>query len=86
MEKDNLKNIEKELVREVAAILGEEESIIDADAELNTFGIDSFSFVELLVVIEEKFSVKLMESGMTREDFRTIHSLAECISRMGPDR
>ena len=86
MGKDNLKDIERDLVQEVAAILGEEESDIDAGAELNTLGVDSFSFVELLVVIEEKFGVKLMESGMTREDFRTIHSLAECISRMGPDR
>ena len=86
MEKDNLKEIERELVRELAAILGEEESAIDAGAELNTLGVDSFSFVELLVVIEEKFGAKLMESGMTREDFRTIHSLAECINRMGPDR
>jgi acyl carrier protein len=46
-------------------------------------GVDSLGFVELLVVIEKKFKIKLMESGLTRSDFRTIRSLSEKIGVLG---
>jgi acyl carrier protein len=38
-------------------------------------------FVELLVVIEKVFNLRLIESGLTREDFETIHALATRISK-----
>ena len=50
---------------------------------MHELGVDSLSFVELLVFIEKTFNIKLMESGLTREDFRTIHSLASSIHGSG---
>jgi acyl carrier protein len=44
--------------------------------------MNSMAFVELLVVIEKVFGLKLMETDLTKEDFQTIRSLASCISRM----
>jgi acyl carrier protein len=32
--------------------------------------------VELLVAIEKEFKLRLIDSGLTMEDLRTIHSLA----------
>lgn len=78
-----MKDIEEKLVREVAAMLSADPSIITPDTPLHTLGIDSLKFVELLVFIEKTFNLNLMESGLTREDFYTIRSLASCISRMG---
>jgi len=72
-------DIEACLVREVAVILGEEPAAIAADRPLAELGIDSLSFVELLVTIEKNFGLKLMESGLTKEDFRTLRSLAKRI-------
>ena len=76
-----IKEIEESLIRQVAAMLSVGAGKVKADAELHTLGVDSMSFVELLVFIEKEFKIALMESGMTKDDFRTIHSLAACISK-----
>ncbi len=77
-----LKGIEQKLVTQVAAILSVDAKKVRPDASLHTLGVDSLSFVELLVFIEKEFKIKLMESGMTRDDFRTIHSLAKRIAKV----
>lgn len=82
MDKKSVKEIEEILIREVAAILSVGPSTIVPDVHLNELGVDSLSFVELLVVIEKTFNLKLMETSLTKEDFQTIRSLASCISRM----
>ena len=77
-----LKEIEEALIRQVAAMLSIGSGEVKPDTLLHTLGVDSMSFVELLVFIEKEFKIKLMESGMTKDDFRTIHSLAKCISKV----
>ena len=79
MGEKNLKEIENILAQEIATIISVDPSIVIPDIPLHEMGIDSLSFVELLVFIEKKFNVKLMESGLTMEDFRTISSLASSI-------
>jgi acyl carrier protein len=69
------------LIHQVASILSINASGLKPDVPLHTLGMDSLSFVELLVFIEKEFKIKLMESGMTRNDFHTIHSLAKCIGK-----
>lgn len=83
MEKKTVKDIEETLILEVATILVTNPSKITPDTPLHTLGMDSLRLVELLVFIEKTFNLKLMESGLTREDFQTIRSLSSCISRMG---
>jgi acyl carrier protein len=78
----NQKEAQQTLIAEIAAILTVDASEISPDALLHDLGIDSLSFVELLVVIEKTFNLKLMETGLTREDFQTINSLAACISKL----
>jgi len=75
------KQIEEKLIRQVAVILSVDATNIKPEVPLHTLGVDSLSFVELLVFIEKEFKIKLIESGMTRDDFRTIHSLAQCIAK-----
>lgn len=78
-----LKEIENILSQEIATILSVDSSKVIPDTPLHEMGIDSLSFVELLVFIEKTFNIKLMESGLTREDFRTIRSLASSIQSSG---
>jgi len=77
----NAKQVEERLIRRIAAILSVDVVKIKPEAELHTLGVDSLSFVELLVFIEQEFKIKLMESGLAREDFRTIRSLAQYIGK-----
>lgn len=83
MVKESHKVIEESLIREVAAILSKDPGLIEPEMPLHEMGVDSLGFVELLVVIEKKFKIKLMESGLTRSDFRTIRSLSEKIGALG---
>lgn len=76
----DIKKIEGLLIKEVSVILEEDVSNINAQKSLAEMGIDSLSFVELLVAIEKNFGVKLMESGLTKEDFRTLGALAKRIA------
>jgi len=76
------RNIEETLIKEVAAILSMDQGSIGPEVPLHEMGLDSLGFVELLVVIEKTFKIKLMESGLTRNDFKTIRSLAAKISVM----
>jgi len=74
--------IEDRLINEVALILSQDPSGIKPDIPLHELGLDSLSFVEILVFIEKAFGFKLMESGLKREDFRTVRSLSSYISRL----
>jgi acyl carrier protein len=73
--------VEEKLIHQIAAILSVDSKKIKPEVPLHSLGVDSLSFVELLVFIEKEFSIKLMESGLQTEDFKTISSLARRISR-----
>ena len=75
------KQVEEKLIRQIAVILSVDSKKIKPEVPLQNLGVDSLSFVELLVFIEKEFSIKLMESGLQAEDFETISSLARRISR-----
>jgi acyl carrier protein len=77
----NERPIEEKLVHRVAAILSIDAAKVKPDTPLQKLGMDSLSFVELLVFIEQEFKIKLMESGLQREDFRTIRALAQRIGK-----
>ncbi len=77
----SLAEVEGTLIREVAIILCKDPATVQADVSLPSLGLDSMGFVELLVVIEKAFNLRLIESGLTREDFETIHALATRISK-----
>ena len=76
--------VEQRLIQEIAAILCVEPSAVKPDASLPSLGLDSMGFVELLVVVEKVFNLRLMESGLSREDFETLHALACRIHKGAP--
>lgn len=76
MDKESYKVVEEALIQEVAAILSRYADTIDPEIALHEMGIDSLGFVELLVIMEKRFNIKLMESGLTKNDFKTIRSLS----------
>ena len=70
------------LVRETGIILSLPEGGVSHNAPLASLGFDSLSFVELLISIEKKFNIKLIEIGMKPEDMLSLETLAQCIQRV----
>ena len=79
MDSVSQKDIEKKLVEEIALILSKDASAISADESLHSMGMDSLSFVELLVSIETNFDLTLMDTNLSKRDFSTVSNLARCI-------
>jgi acyl carrier protein len=82
MSEMSVKEIEGLLIAEVANILMIDPATVTVDAPLHSLGMNSMAFVELLVVIEKTFGLKLVETDLTKDDFQAIGSLAACIHRM----
>lgn len=81
MSQDSPQIIEKELIQEIATILSLAPDKVNPQTPLHDLGMDSLSFVEVLIFIEKRFNLKLIESGLNRESFKTIRSLAECTAQ-----
>lgn len=81
MQTPSAQEIEAVLTREIASILSRSPGDIQPDASLHSLGMDSMSFVEILVFIEKTFNLRLIETGLTREDFQTVRALAACIAQ-----
>lgn len=77
-----MKDTEKTLIHELAAILSADPAAIEPDVPLHDIGLDSMGLVELLVMIEKTFNLNLMESGLSKEDFQTVRSLASYINKL----
>jgi len=75
------KQVQEKLINQIASILSVDNKKIKPEVPLHTLGVDSLSFVELLVFIEKEFKIKLMDSGLQAEDFKTVSSLARRISK-----
>jgi acyl carrier protein len=77
-----LEEITEILRTETAGILALEPDGIGPDSPFQALGMNSLGFVELLVIIEKEFGLKLMETDLSRDDFQSIGSLAARISEM----
>ena len=75
------KDIEDKLIQGIASITNKNKSSIASDIPFHKLGIDSLGFVEILVFIEKTFNLQLIESGLNKKDFETIHSLASFINK-----
>lgn len=76
-----IQNVEDTLVQGIASILSKDKSPIAVDVPFHKLGIDSLGFVEILVFIEKTFNLRLIELGLNKKDFETIHSLASFIHK-----
>ena len=72
--------VEKALISEIATILGKEEDSITPQTPLKSLGVDSIRFVEIIIAIEKRFGIKLMEIGIDRDALENIASLSRCIA------
>ena len=79
-------NLTKELKDEIIKVLNLEEMVpdeIDADAPLfgEGLGLDSIDALELIVLMEKNYGIKLRNAAEGKEIFKSIRSMAEYISK-----
>ena len=75
-------HIQNELLQAVADILSKEPSELDASAMLFDLGMDSLGLVETFVFIEKQFGLKLLETGIQKENMESIAALSAYIAGM----
>ncbi|MDP8266435.1 MAG: acyl carrier protein [Candidatus Aceula meridiana] len=82
----DIQEIQNKLVDEISMILSIEVESIDINEPLHSMGLDSLSFVELLVSIEKNFNLKLINTSLSKEDFNTINSLSQRLFKVVHDQ
>lgn len=76
----DLRSIEGFLQRQIAVITRLPEEKVTPESSLETCGVNSMAFVELLIAVENEYGVKLINGGLTGADLSSITALAARIN------
>jgi acyl carrier protein len=74
-----VESIRTQLCAEIETLLSLKTGSVTPDTDLPAMGIPSLSFVSLLLVIEQKFGVNLMQTGLKFEDTVSPNALASAV-------
>lgn len=55
---------------------------VEEDMPLETYGIDSFQFISLIVEIEKSFQIEIPETFLSFEKLDTVSSIVKCVERL----
>ena len=78
MEKLSIENICHELVIYVQKNILDDSVTITPETLFNQVGLDSMSIIELVLFIERKFKVAILEKDLIPDNLKSIRTLAEC--------
>ncbi len=78
MEKISIENICHELVIYVQKNILDDSVTITPETLFNQVGLDSMSIIELVLFIERKFKVAILEKDLIPDNLKSIRTLAEC--------
>jgi acyl carrier protein len=80
----SIESIEKKLCAEIESILSLNPGAITPDTNLPALGITSLDFVGLMLAIEHKFGVNLLQKGIKIQDPQSPRTLASAIKAHSP--
>lgn len=81
MKKNFDKGMLKELLVEVLDSRGYSADEIECSDFIQDYGLDSITFVTIVVEIEQKFNVKILDEDLLLEKFRSLESIIYVIER-----
>ncbi|HEY4154744.1 MAG TPA: phosphopantetheine-binding protein [Puia sp.] len=55
---------------------------LDAETILQNAGIDSFSMIEILLFVQEKYNMLVPDDQLLPENFKTLASLSRLVNRL----
>lgn len=73
----NLTEIEKIVLESLNSLIGEKE--IDHDSQLLDLGVDSITFIRLVVDLEDKFDFEVDDEDITLDNFATLSKILELL-------
>ena len=51
---------------------------LEADTNLSSVGIDSYSVIELVLFLERNYGIQIQEKDMLPDNFKSVSALARC--------
>ncbi len=78
----SLEETQDALRQELAAVLNQPAAELALDRPLHEIGVDSIAFVELVVFIEKRFGVSLLDAQLERKDIESLHAIASSVERL----
>jgi acyl carrier protein len=81
MNEELMANIKKILVNNLFVEIPEDQ-IGPNDGLQSVVGLDSVGFLELRVLCEERFNVRISDEDFNADSFRTVHRLASLIANL----
>lgn len=74
-----IESIQKQLCTEIETLLSLKSGSVTPDTDLPALGISSLDFVSLVLNIEQRFGINLMEIGLKIDDTKSPRNLAAVI-------
>ena len=76
MKKDNIRSAVAEVISEVFAEEKFESGMIDTVDLVDDFGMESITFISLIMALETKFVIRIPDAMIKAENFRKIDNIA----------
>jgi len=78
----SLDEIENILLHAIPGMLPQASGPITPDSDLQSLGLDSLVLLELIIFIEKKFGISLLDAPLNHQDLENIRSLSRHITRL----
>ena len=78
----SIEDVEEALRQELAVVLNQAPDELALQRPLHEIGVDSIAFVELMVFIEKRFGISLLEAKLERKDIESLHAIASSVERL----
>lgn len=82
----SIEAVEDALRQELAVVLNQAPAELAPERPLHEIGVDSIAFVELMVFIEKRFGVSLLEARLERKDIESLRAIASSVERLQAGR
>jgi acyl carrier protein len=78
----SIEEIAEALRQELAVVLNQPPVELALERPLHEIGVDSIAFVELMVFIEKRFGLSLLEARLERKDIESLQAIAATVERL----
>lgn len=82
MDKSNIQNILADLIYDLFAVRKIDKDIIPYVDLIDDLGMDSITFISIIIDIEDKFNIVIPDEKLLLEEFRTFDNVLNIVSEL----
>lgn len=82
MDKSNIQNILADLIYDLFAVRKIDKDIIPYVDLIDDLGMDSITFISIIIDIEDKFNIVIPDEKLLLEEFRTFENVLNIVSEL----